>query len=480
MFRRNLPRDYQNHINKFFHKFLSFLYPYIEVTFHEYSDDYHSRRNTAYIAIENYLSSKSIQQVRSLKADSYRGNRKLLLSMEDNQEVTDDFQGLKLLWSKETSTSKSYFRDKKRFYKLTFNRKHREFITGDYIKHVIEEGNAIELRSRQRKLHANGSKKTHAGNETASWSHILFNHPASFETLAIDPGRKKEIMDDLVAFTKSEEYYARIGKAWKRGYLLYGPPGTGKTTMIAAVANFLNYDIYDLELTAVKDNTELRKLLIEISSKAIVVIEDIDCSLDITGQRKKSKRKEKKKKKKKKKNKNKKKKKESEDEDSDGDDDDDDDDEEDTEHESEDESSSKVTLSGLLNIIDGIWSASGGERIIIFTTNHVEKLDEALIRRGRMDKHIELSYCEFEGFKVLAKNYLSIDSHALFEVIRSLLEKTKMSPADVAESLMQKSIEEDAETCLNRLIQDLETAQEKGMMKEEEDEGDDEEQEEDG
>ncbi|CAN1813933.1 AAA-ATPase At3g28610 [Linum perenne] len=226
-------------------------------------------------------------------------------------------------------------------------------------------------------------------------------------------------MDDLVAFTKSEEYYARIGKAWKRGYLLYGPPGTGKTTMIAAVANFLNYDIYDLELTDVRNNTDLRKLLIDVSK-------DIDCSLDITGHRKKSK------------------------------------------PESEDESSnsSKVTLSGLLNIIDGIWSASGGERIIIFTTNHVKKLDEALIRRGRMDKHIELSYCRFEGFKVLAKNYLSIDSHPLFEVVQSLLEKINISPADVAESLMQKSIEEDAETCLNRLIQDLETAKEGGRMKE--------------
>ncbi|CAN1813938.1 AAA-ATPase At3g28610 [Linum perenne] len=427
MFHRNLPGEYRNHIRKFLDKFLygflhKLLYPYTEIIFHEYSDDYHQRRNTVYAAIETYLSScKSIQQAGSLKGDSYKGNQKLLLlSMEDHQEVTDDFRGVSVVWSKESSSAgRGYTR-------LHSNRKHRELVTGDYMKHVIEEGNKIELHYRQRKLHSNGYRKTHGGFEIAYWSHIVFNHPASFETLAIDPVRKKEIMDDLVAFTKSEEYYARIGKAWKRGYLLYGPPGTGKTTMIAAVANFLNYDIYDLELTDVRNNTDLRKLLIDVSSKAIVVIEDIDCSLDITGHRKKSK------------------------------------------PESEDESSnsSKVTLSGLLNIIDGIWSASGGERIIIFTTNHVKKLDEALIRRGRMDKHIELSYCRFEGFKVLAKNYLSIDSHPLFEVVQSLLEKINISPADVAESLMQKSIEEDAETCLNRLIQDLETAKEGGRMKE--------------
>ncbi|MFS7906421.1 hypothetical protein Hanom_Chr01g00058971 [Helianthus anomalus] len=52
--------------------------------------------------------------------------------------------------------------------------------------------------------------------------------------------------------------------------------------MITAMANLLCYVIYDLELTAVKDNTELRRLLIETSSKSIIAIEDIDCSMDLT------------------------------------------------------------------------------------------------------------------------------------------------------------------------------------------------------
>ncbi|XP_024032230.1 AAA-ATPase ASD, mitochondrial-like, partial [Morus notabilis] len=114
-------------------------------------------------------------------------------------------------------------------------------------------------------------------------------HPATFDTLAMDPKKKKEIVNDLLKFKKGKEYYAKVGKAWKRGYLLYGPPGTGKSTMVSAMANFLDYDVYDLELTSVKDNTELRKLLIDTSNKSIIVIEDIDCSLDLTGQRKKEK-----------------------------------------------------------------------------------------------------------------------------------------------------------------------------------------------
>jgi mitochondrial chaperone BCS1 len=45
-----------------------------------------------------------------------------------------------------------------------------------------------------------------------------------------------------------------------------------------------------------------------------------------------------------------------------------------------------VTLSGLLNVLDGVRAAEG--RIVIMTTNHAESLDEALIRRGRIDQKV--------------------------------------------------------------------------------------------
>jgi len=48
--------------------------------------------------------------------------------------------------------------------------------------------------------------------------------PATFETIAMDPRKKKEIMEDPEVFSKNEEYYNKIGKAWKRGYLLYASP----------------------------------------------------------------------------------------------------------------------------------------------------------------------------------------------------------------------------------------------------------------
>lgn len=44
---------------------------------------------------------------------------------------------------------------------------------------------------------------------------------------------------------------------------------------------------------------------------------------------------------------------------------------------------SSVTFSGFLNALDGV--ASGEERVIFLTTNHLERLDPALIRPGRVD-----------------------------------------------------------------------------------------------
>ncbi|XP_020415699.1 AAA-ATPase At3g28510 [Prunus persica] len=261
----------------------------------------------------------------------------------------------------------------------------------------------------------------------AKWSHMVFEHPATFESLAMDPKEKQAIINDLLKFSKGKDYYKKIGKAGKRGYLLYEPLGTGKSTMIFAMSNLIHYDVYDLELTIVKDNTELRKMLIAITGKAIIVIKDIDCSLDLTEHREKKKEEKEKK----------------------------DGDEKDSipkRPKEEEATTSKVTLSGLLNFTDGIWSACGEERLIVFTPNYVDKLDLAFIRRGRMDKHIQLSYCCYEAFKVLARNYLDVESHESFGSIERLLGEINMTPADVAENLMPKSDTGDADSCLKSLI----------------------------
>ncbi|CAO2816236.1 unnamed protein product [Amaranthus hypochondriacus] len=422
--------------SRYLQKLVNYLSPYVDIVFDEYTDDQFNR-SEVYVAIQNYLSDKSSIEARRMKADYVKDSKSLLMKLGENEEIRDDYLGVLVWWSFNkhvvSQPSFSFYRtsDEKRYYTLAFHGKHRKFILDIYLPYVLEEGEAIAVRKRTRKLFTNagsdGSDWT--GDRENIWNHIQFKHPSTIEMLAMEEPKKTMILDDLLWFKSAKEYYAQIGKPWKRGYLLYGPPGTGKSTLVAAMANLLDYDIYDLELTSVKDNMQLRRLLIETTSKSIILIEDIDCSLDLTGKRKKK---------------------------TSGDDQEQDLIKKKIEGEDE-KKGSEVTLSGLLNFIDGIWSACGEERVIVFTTNHVDKLDPALVRPGRMDVHIELSYCRKDAFRILAKNYLRVESHPMFESIERMLEDVNVTPAHVAENLMPRSVRStNAEDCLRNFFMFLE------------------------
>ncbi|XP_068643586.1 AAA-ATPase ASD, mitochondrial-like [Aristolochia californica] len=284
------PHGLQMYLQKYIDKIWSFVYPYVEITFKEYSGE-RMKRSEVYASIQTYLSATTAKQAKRLTADVVKDGKDLVLSLDDFQQVTDHFRGIKFWWSSRKSTSQrsviSWYpaQEDPRFYRLTVHRKHRLVVT-DYLQHVRDKGKEIEVKSRQRKLYTNNPTSNWYGYKSSVWSHVVFEHPATFDTLAMEPRKKEEILQELESFRRGKDFYRKIGKAWKRGYLLYGPPGTGKSTMIAAMANYLDYDIYDVELTAVKDNAALRKLLIETTAKSLIVIEDIDCSEDLSGKRK--------------------------------------------------------------------------------------------------------------------------------------------------------------------------------------------------
>ncbi|NP_001148126.2 ATPase 3 [Zea mays] len=441
MVQRHVPVTISHRVATWANKLVSYFNPYVEITISEYGAE-RFRRSDFFLAAEAYLSDACAPRARKLKAELGRDSSNLQVSVGDNDEVTDAFQGATVWWYVVKKVPRSNVislyanQDDPRTYRVVFHRRHRDLVVGKYLPHVLKEGRAVTVRNRQRRLFTNNPSGGGRGRGDV-WSHVPFEHPSTFDTLAMDPDDKEAVVDDLEAFREAKDYYTKVGKAWKRGYLLYGPPGTGKSTMIAAMANLLDYDVYDLELTAVNNNTDLRKLFIETTGKSIIVVEDIDCSVDLTGKRKDKKQADKK----------------SEREA---------DDKPKLPMEPEKDEGSKITLSGMLNFIDGLWSACGGERIIIFTTNHKDKLEPALIRRGRMDRHIEMSYCRFPAFKVLAKNYLDVEEHELFDQIGQLLEETDMSPADVAENLMSmsKKKKRDANACLESLVKALKQAKE--------------------
>ena len=229
-------------------------------------------------------------------------------------------------------------------------------------------------------------------------------HPSTFETLALDADLKRQVMGRLSAFKASREYYARTGRAQKMGFLLYGPPGTGKSSFIAAVANFMHYDVFDLDLSAVEDNSCLRSLLTQMSDKAVVVVEDIDTA-DLPDRRETGTPSGKDKLKARKRG-----------------------------ADQPDSDKSGPTLGGMLNFTDGLQSSSGSERIFIFTSNCPDRLDPALIRPGRCDMHVCLSFCDLGVFKHLLQSYMRCTDHELLEPISRLLhvDQAEITPAQAA------------------------------------------------
>ncbi|XVF15818.1 hypothetical protein REPUB_Repub09cG0189200 [Reevesia pubescens] len=312
--------------------------------------------------------------------------------------IMDDFEGIRLKWSFSSIETKKYYVPNKRYFSLICKKSARERVEQRYFPYISKTAQAI--------LNKRDSLSIYTYDQECSmWESAVFKHPATFGTLAMEPELKQFIIDDLDSFVERKEFFQNVGRAWKRGYLLFGPPGTGKSSLVAAIANYMRYDIYDLQFQSVRNDADLRRILTTTTDRSILLIEDIDCSTNVSRDRAVVKEKP-------------------------------EDEEEDDEAKRPSAVDPGVTLSGLLNFIDGLWSSCGNERIIIFTTNHKEKLDPALLRPGRMDVHIYMGYCTPAGFRKLATTYLGIKDDKLFGCIDDLITSIEVTPAEVAQQLM--------------------------------------------
>ncbi|AEE85120.1 AAA+ ATPase domain [Arabidopsis suecica] len=413
--------------NKFFKLFSTFCY--FDIT-----EIDGVNTNELYNAVQLYLSSSVSIAGNRLSLTRAVNSSSVTFGLSNNDSIVDTFNSVTVVWEHivtQRQTQTFAWRpmpEEKRGFTLRIKKKDKNLILDSYLDYIMEKANEIRRLNQDRLLYTN-SRGGSLDSRGLPWESVPFKHPSTFDTLAMDPVKKQQIMEDLKDFAECQSFYERTGRAWKRGYLLYGPPGTGKSSMIAAMANYLRYDIYDLELTEVKSNSELRKLLMKTSSKSIIVIEDIDCSINLTNRNKKQS----------------------------------------TGSYNEPEmltgsglgddlgDGNTITLSGLLNFTDGLWSCCGSERIFVFTTNHIEKLDPALLRSGRMDMHIHMSYCTFSSVKILLRNYLGFEEGDLNDVVlkelAEVVDRAEITPADVSEALIKNR--RDKERAVRELLVDL-------------------------
>jgi len=153
---------------------------------------------------------------------------------------------------------------------LRVRRHDRTRVLRPYLQHLESVADEMEARHRELRLYANAT-----GDCAPRWTSAPFTHPATLDTVAMDPDLKARVRADLESFLKGRAYYHRLGRVWRRSYLLYGAPSTGKSTFAAAMARFLGYDVYDIDLSR-GGCDDLRALLLDTTPRSLILVEDLD------------------------------------------------------------------------------------------------------------------------------------------------------------------------------------------------------------
>ena len=211
--------------------------------------------------------------------------------------------------------------------------------------------------------------KEHRGRGRTVWMKVATRPSRPMHTVVLDHSQKNRVLADINEYLhpSTPKWYANRGIPYRRGYLFSGPPGTGKSSLAWAIAGVFGLDIYCISLVdPTLTEEDLGMMFTSLPRRCVVLLEDIDAA----GLNKRQENEEKEQSK-----------------------------EEDTAAKmgaeitkafkavrNSDKDKQGISLSGLLNAIDGVASHEG--RVLVMTTNFPEKLDEALIRPGRIDMKI--------------------------------------------------------------------------------------------
>ena len=216
------------------------------------------------------------------------------------------------------------------------------------------------------------------------WMRARLGSRRPLASVVLKAGQGEALLADLQGFLASRERYARLGVPWRRGYLLHGPPGTGKTSLVTALASELHLNVCTLSLASpIVTDEKIHTLLAAVPQRSLLLIEDVDAFFH----------------------------------------------DRDAAH-----AQVRLSFSGFLNALDGVATQEG--TVLFMTTNHLERLDPALIRAGRIDEKVELGYADEDQLRRL---YLKFDDNlqAAAEFARRNA-TLQQSPAAVQGELMAR------------------------------------------
>jgi hypothetical protein len=198
--------------------------------------------------------------------------------------------------------------------------------------------------------------RMHVTTRWGDWRRRAEIAPRSRESVVLKEGQMDRILDYLNNFMTNRAAYAKADIPFRTGILLHGDPGSGKSSTALAIANELKMNVYIVNLTSLMSDEALSDAFAAVPANSIIILEDIDIVSAVKNR-------------------------------------DDDDD-------------NGVTMTGMLNVLDGFQSPPGV--ITIMTTNRKDVLDEAIIRPGRVDLEEHLDCLDDSQLRGLCEYFMGV------------------------------------------------------------------------
>ena len=244
------------------------------------------------------------------------------------------------------------------------------------------------------------------------WAYDSSIPKRSFESIFLKENHINKIKDPITNFLKKETYndYNKHGIPYKLNIMLHGSPGVGKTSLIHTIASECCANLCVLNINAELKEEAMIEAISQVNEddkKSILVLEDIDC---IFADRK-----------------------------------------------TNDSLKNNITMNGILNCLDGFNNPEG--LIVIMTTNFPDKLDDALVRSGRIDLDIELTYLDKFQTRKMFLSFFNNEEH--FEIMWDNIKKYSIEPATMIQFLFNNRHEKD----ISSKFEDLYTLIEKKFSK---------------
>lgn len=242
------------------------------------------------------------------------------------------------------------------------------------LQHLIEDAKSdyseyVTLKTKGIRIHYN---RLMMDGDIVRWVSSDELPKRNLDTVILDKDLQLTLLNDIKTFVASKKEYESRGIPYKRTYCLYGPPGTGKTSTITALASEINMDLAILNISKLGDDAFVQ-LVSEIPENAILLIEDID---SLFGNDRKA--------------------------------------------------NGLLTFTTILNVLDG--NLRKDSMITFMTTNHIEQLDKALKRPGRVDVLLKVDTLSRYQVAKMWLSYFPKSSKKLTEIIQDLV-KPGTSPA---------------------------------------------------